>query len=134
MKFLVDAQLPVRLAIFLRSQGYDTLHTSDLAFKNSTSDGEINIISLREERVVITKDSDFFDSFMLRREPFKLLLITTGNINNLDLEILFAKNIGQLIELFQSYSLIESRFFGCSSISSQLSYLQINPCSSIAFG
>jgi predicted nuclease of predicted toxin-antitoxin system len=88
-------------------QGYDTFHTRDLAFKNSTSDGEINVISLREKRVVITKDSDFFDAFMLRREPFKLLLITTGNINNQDLEILFAKNIGQLLELFQSYSLIE---------------------------
>ena len=107
MKFLVDAQLPVRLASFLRSQGYDTLHTRDLALKNSTSDGEINAISLREERIVITKDSDFLDSFMLRQEPFKLLLITTGNINNQDLEMLFSKNLGQLVELFSSCSLVE---------------------------
>jgi predicted nuclease of predicted toxin-antitoxin system len=27
MKFLVDAQLPLRLARFLQSAGYDTLHT-----------------------------------------------------------------------------------------------------------
>lgn len=30
MKFLVDAQLPVRLARFLQKNGYDTLHTRDL--------------------------------------------------------------------------------------------------------
>ena len=30
MKFLVDAQLPVRLARFLQASGYDTLHTRDL--------------------------------------------------------------------------------------------------------
>ena len=75
--------------------------------KNSTSDGEINAISLREERIVITKDSDFWDSFMLRQEPFKLLLITTGNINNRELEMLFSKNLGQLVELFSSCSLVE---------------------------
>ncbi|WP_017747696.1 DUF5615 family PIN-like protein [Scytonema hofmannii] len=30
MKFLVDAQLPIRLARFLQASGYDTIHTRDL--------------------------------------------------------------------------------------------------------
>ncbi len=30
MKFLVDAQLPVRLARFLKTSSYDTIHTRDL--------------------------------------------------------------------------------------------------------
>ncbi|NEO54909.1 MAG: hypothetical protein F6K54_18610 [Okeania sp. SIO3B5] len=30
MKFLVDAQLPVRLAVFLQYAGYDAIHTKDL--------------------------------------------------------------------------------------------------------
>ncbi len=33
MKFLVDAQLPVRLARFLREHDYDTIHTKDLPQK-----------------------------------------------------------------------------------------------------
>jgi len=33
MKFLVDSQLPVRLARFLQGVGYDTIHTRDLPFK-----------------------------------------------------------------------------------------------------
>ena len=54
MKFLVDAQLPVRLARFLQSAGYDTIHTKDLPKQNATSDLEINTLSLDESRIVIT--------------------------------------------------------------------------------
>ncbi len=107
MKFLVDAQLPVRLAQFLESAGYDTIHTKDLPNKNATSDTEINTISIRDNRIVITKDSDFLNSFLTIKEPYKLLLVTTGNINNLELQALFAANLECLVELFHSHSYIE---------------------------
>ncbi|WP_245602690.1 DUF5615 family PIN-like protein [Gloeothece verrucosa] len=58
MKFLVDAQLPVSLARFLEASGYDTIHTQDLPQQNSTSDTQINDISIEQKRIVITKDSD----------------------------------------------------------------------------
>ena len=38
MKFLVDAQLPVRLARVLQSVGHDTIHTQDLPRQNATPD------------------------------------------------------------------------------------------------
>ncbi len=107
MKFLVDAQLPVRLARFLESAGYDTIHTKDLFNKNATSDTEINAVSIRDNRIVITKDYDFLNSFLTIKEPYKLLLITTGNINNLELEALFTANLQSLVELFNSNSYIE---------------------------
>ena len=47
MKFLVDAQLPVRLARFLQASGYDTIHTRDLPEQNATSDNEINALSIQ---------------------------------------------------------------------------------------
>jgi uncharacterized protein (DUF433 family) len=47
-----------------------------------TTDREINEVSIRESRVVATKDSDFVDSLLLHRQPFKLLLVTTGNIKD----------------------------------------------------
>ncbi|MBF2014909.1 MAG: DUF5615 family PIN-like protein [Rivularia sp. T60_A2020_040] len=107
MKFIVDAQLPVRLARFLESAGYDTIHTKDLPNKNATSDTEINAVSIGDERIVITKDSDFLNSFLTIKEPYKLLLVTTGNINNLELEELFAANLQSLVELFNSHDYIE---------------------------
>lgn len=42
-----------------------------------------------ENRVVITKDADFVNSFTLSRKPYKLLLISTGNISNAELDALF---------------------------------------------
>jgi len=86
MKFLVDAQLPKKLALRLREAGHDAIHTLDLANANRTSDAEINAISIAEQRVVITKDSDFVDSFLVQKKPWKLLLISTGNISNRELE------------------------------------------------
>lgn len=75
MKFLVDAHLPRRLALFLQQAGYDAIHTLDLAHRNRTPDAQINQVSLAEQRIVITKDADFVDSFWLRQEPWKLLLV-----------------------------------------------------------
>ncbi len=63
MKFIVDAQLPRRLARWLREKGFDAIHTLDLPARNRTVDDYINVLSIAENRVVISKDSDFYDRF-----------------------------------------------------------------------
>jgi len=65
MKFLVDAQLPLRLARLLSELGYDTLHTRDLPQQNATPDLDINTLSISQQRIVITKDTDFLNSFLI---------------------------------------------------------------------
>ena len=107
MKFVVDAHLPRRLAIFLQQAGFDALHTLDLIKGNRTPDSWINQLSLTEQRVVVTKDADFVDSFWLRQEPWKLLLVSTGNIRNADLIALFQANMDQLTEGFDIFDFIE---------------------------
>lgn len=107
MNFLVDAQLPRRLVYRLRDVGHDALHTLDLPKRNRTTDTEIYEISAREQRVVITKDADFVNSFLLARKPYKLLLISTGNINNTDLEALFVPQISAIAVAFATYDYIE---------------------------
>jgi predicted nuclease of predicted toxin-antitoxin system len=107
MKFIVDAQLPTRLAKFLQEAGYDTIHTRDLPDQNATPDSTINTISIAQERIVITKDSDFVDSFLTIQQPYKLLLITTGNIKNSELEALFTDNLNTLITLLTEHSYVE---------------------------
>ena len=61
MKFIVDAHLPKKLSYFLQEKGYDSIHTLDLPNKNASSDLEINNLSLKENRIVISKDSDFYN-------------------------------------------------------------------------
>jgi predicted nuclease of predicted toxin-antitoxin system len=82
MKFLIDAQLPRRLAHQLEVAGFETTHTLDLPQGNRTTDQSLITLSLKEQYVIVTKDSDFVESFLLKREPWKLLLVSTGNIGN----------------------------------------------------
>lgn len=107
MKFLVNAHLPRRLVKQLNDKGHDAIHTRDLPEANRTQDSEIRTLSLREQRILITKDADFSDSFRLKRGPYKLLLITTGNITNKELFELFFRNFEQIETAFEQYSFLE---------------------------
>lgn len=82
MKFVVDAQLPGRLARQLTAAGHDAVHTLDLPKGNRTPDPDISSFAILEKRTVITKDQDFVTQFLLRGAPPKLLLVSTGNISN----------------------------------------------------
>jgi predicted nuclease of predicted toxin-antitoxin system len=107
MKFIVDAQLPRSLAAFLRDKGFDVVHTSDLPQGNETLDAEINQLSLSEERILISKDGDFYDSFSAAKEPFKLLYVRTGNISNAKLIEMFEKNIGSILRQLEEGDVVE---------------------------
>lgn len=107
MNFLVDAQLPRRLANRLRESGHSAVHTLDLPRQNRTTDIEIGEISTREQRVVITKDADFVDTFLLQGKPYKLLLISTGNISNAELESLLMPQLAAIAFAFDQYDYIE---------------------------
>ncbi|MCB1127210.1 MAG: DUF5615 family PIN-like protein [Verrucomicrobiae bacterium] len=41
MRFLVDAQLPRRLAVWLQERGHEAIHTLDLAQQNRTADSSL---------------------------------------------------------------------------------------------
>jgi predicted nuclease of predicted toxin-antitoxin system len=111
MKFIVDAQLPLALSKLIANKGFDVIHTNDLPKKEFTSDNEIRDISKIQNRIVITKDSDFLDSYYVKGIPSKLLLISTGNIRNKRLLELFETNYDKIIELFSEYSFVELNNF-----------------------
>ena len=107
MKFIVDAQLPSSLAAFLRTRGLDAIHSSELPEGNETPDAEINRLSIAEQRIVISKDGDFYDSFTAKKEPFKLLHVRTGNISNTKLIDLFDKNLTAILAELSERDVIE---------------------------
>ncbi|HEY1733513.1 MAG TPA: DUF5615 family PIN-like protein [Acidimicrobiales bacterium] len=107
MKFLVDAQLPAKLALLLRAADHDAVHTSELPDGNRTSDQILVRLADDEERVVVTKDRDFRDGHLLRRSPHRLLVVTTGNITNGDLLALFDGNLVAIIEVLAESSFVE---------------------------
>ena len=107
IRCLVDAQLPRRLALALQHTGLDVVHTLDLPLGNATPDSDIIAASLEQERVVITKDADFVQSFLLHGRPHKLLLVSTGNITNDELLALFEMRRVELVDLLASSSFVE---------------------------
>lgn len=107
MKFIVDAQLPKLLAQWLRGKGYDAIHTLELPDKNRTGDDIINQLSLKEKRIVISKDSDFYDRYFRKIEPFKLIYLSTGNIPNTELINLFEKNLERIIDAIEYNFIVE---------------------------
>jgi predicted nuclease of predicted toxin-antitoxin system len=107
MKFIIDAQLPLQLAQWLVYKGYDAVHTLQLPEKNLTDDTIVIQISMEQERIVISKDSDFYDNFILKGQPYKLLMVTTGNIVNKELLQLFQNNFEQLKDLLINHQVIE---------------------------
>ena len=107
MKFLVDAQLPRRLSNRLCSEGHDAIHTRDLPNANRTTDSNIIALAAKEERVVVTKDTDFVNTFLVTGEPRKLLLISTGNITNHDLERILFKNLAHIVSAFDTNRFVE---------------------------
>ena len=56
---------------------------------------------------MITKDNDFFDSYILKKSPPRLFLISTGNIINKDLFILFEKYFDLINAYFETYNFLE---------------------------
>jgi predicted nuclease of predicted toxin-antitoxin system len=107
VRVLVDAHLPKRLSEFLSAHDIESKHTLDLPKKNATPDSEIIRFADDENRIVISKDSDFLDNFILDGSPKKLLIVSTGNINNRNLIRLFENNLETLKSLFEENSVIE---------------------------
>ena len=107
MKFLVDAQLPRRLALFLNGMDHSAKHTLDMPLGNRTSDTEIARAADLQGEVVVTKDLDFLNAHLLLKSPQKLLLITTGNLTNRKLLNLFEDNLKEIISALEISPLVE---------------------------
>lgn len=107
MKFIVDAQLPKSLSDFLNQKGYDSIHTLDMPDGNKTKDRQIAILANQENRILISKDSDFLESFLIKSEPRKLVMVRTGNLANKQLIDIFDRNIETLIFMISRSNLLE---------------------------
>ena len=101
MKFLIDAQLPARLAEFLNQAGHDAMHTLGLPDGNRTTDRQVAERADADGRVVVAKDRDFRDGHLLARSPRQLLVVATGNITNNDLLSLFELHLEAIVSGFE---------------------------------
>jgi predicted nuclease of predicted toxin-antitoxin system len=64
----------------------DARHTLDLPKGNASTEDQVMEWAEREGRIIVTKDSDFVQSHILRNRPTHLMWVSTGNLGNAALE------------------------------------------------
>jgi predicted nuclease of predicted toxin-antitoxin system len=107
VKFLIDAQLPARLAESLNRAGHDALHTTALPDGNRSTDSQIALRADSDGRVVVTKDRDFREPHLLAGTPRQLLVVATGNITNDALLSLFELHLDAIVAAFKEADFVE---------------------------
>jgi len=100
LRFFVDTQLPPSLADFFKRRGFDATHVVDYPLGALTSDNEIITIATKENRIVVSKDIDFFDHYILKNYSPAILLLQLGNIKNRDLFVFLDNNLDTISALF----------------------------------
>ncbi|NLO18569.1 MAG: DUF5615 family PIN-like protein [Ignavibacteria bacterium] len=100
MRFIVDTQLPASLSQLFVELGFDSVHTTNFPDGHLISDNEIIEIAINQNRIIVSKDKDFFDYYFLKGIPPRILLIKTGNIKNDVLINLIKLNINSITTKF----------------------------------
>jgi predicted nuclease of predicted toxin-antitoxin system len=107
MKFLIDAHLPPSLRAVFRAAEHDAIHTMDLPNQNASRDSILNEVSMSEQRVVVTKDTDFYYSHLLHGRPWKLVLVRNGNLGLKATKQMFETHLPAIESALQSCTLVE---------------------------
>ncbi len=87
--------------------GHDAIHTLDLPEQNAARDGILNEVSMRESRVVVTKDTDFYYSHLLHGRPWKLVLVRTGNLGVKATKQIFETHLPVIVSLLETSTMVE---------------------------
>lgn len=85
MRFLIDAQLPPRLAEWLRAKGHDSEHVGEIIGLKAT-DRDIIERAAAQNLVIVTKDADF--QGLIEKPPPQIIWVRLGNVTN---RVLFAR-------------------------------------------
>lgn len=101
MKFLVDVQLPPTLARWLVGRGDDAIHAIDIGMDRVT-DLELWDYASQHQRIMVSKDGDFFILAMRPKDEGSLLWLRLGNCRTIDLLSNLNKNWDQIEAAFSS--------------------------------
>ena len=101
MKFLVDNQLPTALARWLRERGFDAEHVLERG-EGQTDDRQLWQEAIAENRIVISKDEDFFILATRPGDKGNLLWLRIGNCRTQALLTVLDQSWPAIEQAFQS--------------------------------
>ncbi len=85
MKFLCDVHISYKLTNHLIYLGFEAVHVNQILDKSESKDSDLCKYADQNNYVIISKDSDFRDSFFVKQTPKKLIKVSLGNISNQEL-------------------------------------------------
>lgn len=106
MKFLCDVHIPYKLVNHLKSEGFEAVHVNNILDRWHTTDEAICRYADEHDLVVISKDMDFKNSYLIHNTPRKLIKVNLGNIPNTRLIELFSENLKAINQLQKFTSFI----------------------------
>jgi predicted nuclease of predicted toxin-antitoxin system len=80
MRFLCDVHISFKVVRLLQSEGFNAVHLNDILDKSHTKDGVICKYADDNDLIVLTKDVDFKNSFLIGGTPQKLVKVSLGNL------------------------------------------------------
>lgn len=96
MKFICDVHLAYKLVNYLKRRGCECHHVNTIFADPRASDQDIAKHADSNDLIVVTKDEDFKDSYILKRTPKKLVKLNTGNSSTQQM-IDLLKTIGRFL-------------------------------------
>lgn len=99
MRFLCDVHISYKIVNHLNAIGFETIHVNEILNKWFTKDKDICHYADSNDLILITKDSDFRDSYFVKNTPKKLIKINLGNISNVELIKVLSDNISSIQKL-----------------------------------
>jgi predicted nuclease of predicted toxin-antitoxin system len=100
VKFLIDAQLPPALALFLKEAGHEAKHVIDIGLASS-DDSLIWDYAVSNATVIITKDEDFAARIQIYPKGPKVVWLRIGNCTNRALLHWFAPLLPHILNCLQ---------------------------------
>jgi predicted nuclease of predicted toxin-antitoxin system len=107
VNWVIDTQLPHQLSTALKKRGQHAVHASELQAGHLSSDQAIVEHAERISAVVVTKDADFLASYEVHGTPKRLVYVSTGNIRNSELILLFMHFLDLMCEQLATGGLLE---------------------------
>ena len=101
MRFLVDVQLPPVLGVWLRGLGYDAQHALELGL-GQNDDRDLWKMAVIENRIIVSKDEDFFLFANRPGDPLKVLWLRIGNCRTKTLLSVLEDNWPMIVTAFES--------------------------------
>ena len=106
MKFLCDVHISLNFVKFLNQNGFESIHVNSILNGFNTQDSEIAKYADKMGFIVISKDVDFKNDFLIKGSPKKLIKINLGNVSNRDLIEVFGKEIPKIKSIAKAESFI----------------------------